>query len=266
MGSYAITKVVQKMTARNTYDGAMDFWRRGIHERYISEGDHIVIDGLISPFTQLFPGDPMRNTQIWNPIYEFKDRITKEEFRAMEFFAGNDVALRPGSINGETVVGLYNRYGYVGDGLVGIASTKYIQKQIPDFFHPSFVGARAWIHGRVARGPAAHSHFAQSVATRAGIQIDTESYRQLYYLHISKVVIASKEKDRIFTLLGSPWAVTDSKNDQYLVQYGYISEAAELRQCVDKITAARSWKHARVFFDDIASPSPELGFKRNYLV
>jgi hypothetical protein len=265
IGGYAVSKVVQKVTAHNSYDGAMDFWRRGIHEHYISEGDHIVVDGLISPFTQLFPGDPMRNTRLWNPLYEFKNKITKEEFRAMEFFAAADVALRPGSINGETVVGLYNRYGYVGDGLVGIIPTKYIQQKIPDFFHPEFVGARAWVHGRVSRGPAAHSHFAQKIAARAGIEFDPDLYKSLYYLSISRVSVATKERDRVFTLLGSPWAVTDSSREQYLVQYGYISEQAERQHCVQKITGAPSWKHARVFYDDIASPSPDLGFKKVFL-
>lgn len=265
LGGYAVTKIVQKVTAHNTYDGAMDFWRRGIHEHIVSDGDHIIIDGLISPFTQLFPGDPMRNTRLWNPIYDFKDKITKEEFRAMEFFAAADVALRPGAINGETVVGIYNRYGYIGDGVVGIIPTNYIRQRIPDFFQPDFVGARARIYGKISRGPAAHSHFAQSIATRAGIHINPDDYRKLYYLNISKVVLATKERERIFTLLGSPWAVTEAKQDQYLVQYGYISEQAERRQCVDKITADRSWKHARVFYDDIATPSVELGFKHNYL-
>jgi hypothetical protein len=265
IGGYAVTKIVEKITAHNTYDGAMDFWRRGIHERIISEGDHIIVDGLISPFTQLFPGDPMRNTRLWNPIYEFKDRISKEEFRAMEFFAAADVAIRPGSIHGDTVVGLYNRYGYIGDGLVGIIPTKYIQRILPDFFQPEFVGVRARIHGRVSRGPAVHSHFAQDIATRAGIAINAADYSKLYYLNISKVVLATKERERVFTLLGSPWAVTDAKQDQYLVQYGYISEPAERHQCVDKIVGSRAWKHARVFYDDIASPSPSLGFKHNFL-
>ena len=43
----------------------------------------------------------MRNVRSWNPIYKFKVKISKEEFRAIEFFAIADAALRPGSINGD---------------------------------------------------------------------------------------------------------------------------------------------------------------------
>ena len=50
---------------------------------------------------QLFSDDPMRNVRSWNPIYKFKVKISKEEFRAIEFFAIADAALRPGSINGD---------------------------------------------------------------------------------------------------------------------------------------------------------------------
>jgi hypothetical protein len=91
LGGYAVNKVVQKVTSRNLYAGPMDFWRRGIQEHLIEEDDHVVLDGLISPYTQLFPGNPMRNGTRWNPLYEFKGRISKDEYQAMDFYAGADV-------------------------------------------------------------------------------------------------------------------------------------------------------------------------------
>jgi hypothetical protein len=36
----------------------MDIWARGIHTKKLKEGDSVVVDGLISPYAQLFPGDP----------------------------------------------------------------------------------------------------------------------------------------------------------------------------------------------------------------
>src|ERR1700722_146405 len=120
IGGYAFTQVLRRATRQNSFDGPMDLWRRGLHENVVGDGDQIVFDGLISPFSQLFPGDPMENAVRWNELYSFQGKISSEEYQAMEFFAGSDAALRIGSLNGETLVGLYARYGFVGEGLVGV--------------------------------------------------------------------------------------------------------------------------------------------------
>src|ERR1700722_10966242 len=104
LGGYAVDRIVARLREQNTFVGPMDFWRRGIQERLVSEDDHVVFDGLISPYTQLFPGNPMRNGTRWNPLYEFSGRINKDEYQAMDFYPGADVALRLKSLNGETVV------------------------------------------------------------------------------------------------------------------------------------------------------------------
>jgi hypothetical protein len=59
---------------------------------------------------------------------QWQVRISKDEYQAMDFYAGADVALRLKSLNGETAVGLYRRFGYIGEGLIGIVSKKYIGK------------------------------------------------------------------------------------------------------------------------------------------
>jgi len=264
IGAFGVSKVVQRLRQHNTFEGPMDFWRRGIQEHLIGEDDHIVFDGLISPYTQLFPGNPMRNGTRWNTLYEFEGKIDKDQYQGMDFYAGADVALRLKSLNGETVVGLYHRYGYVGDGVVGIAPTKYLLNKIPDFLQPDFSGIRARIHGQIARCPSAHFAAAQQIAAKAGVVLDRNEYRTLYYLKIARITPITKASERTCTLIGSPWAVTASKRDQYLVQYGYISEPSERRRCIEKIFSARGWKQARVFFDDISNPSDELSFKNTY--
>src|SRR4051812_24917682 len=104
IGGYAFTEALQRVTRHNSFDGAMDLWRRGLHENAIGAGDQIVFDGLISPYSQLFPGDPMDNATRWNQLYSFEGKIDNEEYQAIEFFAGSDAALRIGSLNGETLV------------------------------------------------------------------------------------------------------------------------------------------------------------------
>ncbi len=266
IGSYAFAKVLTKMYEKNTYEGAMDFWKRGIHNGGIQEGDKIHFDGLISPYTQLFPGDPFANARRWNPLYDFKGSITKNEYQAMDFYASADAALRVGSLNGETLVGLYHRYGYVGEGLIGVAPTALLKKVIGNFFNPSFYGARALVSGRVSRCPSQHSSVAKGIAMNAGIDIDFSVHHNLWYLQINSIKLFTKEHKSVTCLLGSPWAVSETKRSQYLVQYGYISDQVEKEQCIKQITSSKGWDKAQVYYDDIDSPSAELSFKKQFII
>lgn len=265
IGGYAFTEALQRITQNNRFDGAMDFWRRGLHENVVATGDQIVFDGLISPYSQLFPGDPMDNATRWNQLYTFEGKIDKDEYQAIEFFAGSDAALRIGSLNGETLVGLYGRFGFVGEGLVGVVPTRLLLKALPDFFHPKFFGARARVSGRIARCPAQHGFVAEGIARKSGIDLDTTRYKTIPYLQVNKVAPARHASQQVCTLLGSAWAVTESDADQYLVQYGYMSEGAELQACNRRIIDSKAWDRARVFYDELSSPSQELGFKQAFI-
>lgn len=265
VAGYGINKALSRFADRNLYTGAMDFWKRGIEDGGIGEGDDLVFDGLISPYTQLFPGNPMKNGVRWNSLYDFEGKISSEEYQAMEFFAGSDAALRIGSLNGETLVGLYSRYGFVGDGVIGVIPTSYLRRVLPDFFRSDFFGARVRVKSRVAKCPAQHGFIAQNIANRAGIQIDVGGYRDLSYLQIQKISQPRKQEERVASLLGSIWAVTEQDADQYLVQYGYISNSLELDDCEKRIFSSQAWDRARVFCDDLRSPSAELSFKKNFI-
>jgi hypothetical protein len=265
IGGYAFTEALQRVTRQNSFDGPMDLWRRGLHENAVGDGDQIIFDGLISPYSQLFPGDPMDNATRWNQLYGFQGKISSEEYQAIEFFAGSDAALRIGSLNGETLVGLYGRYGFVGEGLVGVVPTRLLLKAMPDFFQPRFFGARAKISGRLARCPAQHGFVAQGIAQRSGIDLDMTRYKNIPYLQINRVSVARAASDRVCTLLGSAWAVTEKTSEQYLVQYGYISEPAELRECNSRIVDSKHWKRARVFYDELGAPSQNLSFRKQFI-
>ena len=265
IGGFAVTKIITKISEKNVYVGAMDFWKRGIINKQIQEGDNIIFDGLISPYFQLFPDNPYNNATRWNRLYNFEGKINKEQYQAMEFYAGSDAALRTGSLNGESLIGLYNRYGFIGEGIIGIASTSYLLKEIKDFFSPDFYGIRAKIYGKLSRCPAQHGFIAQTIARNSGIDLPISDYRNLYHIHIHKIKLPNNANDRICSLLGSPWAVTSVKNDQYLVQYGYVSDPIERKDCINHIMNSKTWHNACVFFDDIISPSHDLSFKYKYI-
>lgn len=264
IGAYSFSKVVEKMMARNFFEGPMDLWQRGLMGASLSEGDSIYMDCQLSAYSQLFPGNPFDNTKRWNTLYSFEGEIDKNRYQAMEFYAGSDAALRIGSINGETIVGLYHRHGFIGDGIVGVAPTSLLRKLLPQFFHSEFVGTRVRVAGKLARCPSQHGFIAQGIAAKCGIATEID-YKHLWYLQISGIKVIRKADKNTVSLLGSPWAVTESDRTQYLIQYGYISNKEERADCVKKITTSSVWPAARVYYDEFETPSRDLSFKHNYI-
>jgi len=265
LGSYAGAKLLQRYLKHNTYDGTMDLWLRGIQPGHMHEGEAIRFDGLISPYTQLFPGDPLANAQRWNSLYDFSGRISSAEYQTMEFFAGSDAALRVSSLNGESIVGLYSRYGFVGEGLVGVVPTKLVRKAVPDFFTPAFIGSRAIVKGRMARCPSQHGYVVQAIAQKAGIPFDLRGYKNTWYVKIHSIRPFRDSPASSNSLLGSIWAATEAPKEPYLVQYGYLTNQTERAACVSHLKEEKSWSKVRVYCDDIDTPDPDLSFSRAFL-
>jgi hypothetical protein len=262
---YSLKKVISRVYDSNRFEGGMDTWIRGIHRKKLEEGDSVTIDGLISPYAQLFPGDPCENAKRWNTLHSFPGTISSTEYQSLEFFAGSDSALRIGALNGETIVGVYNRYGFVGDGMVGVVPTKLLLKAIPDIFHPEFVGAYVRMGAYLGRCPSQHLLVARSIAASAKIKLHTQSYLNLPYLQINSVKPYTASSKKSFSLLGSSWMATSAPSQQYLTEYGYFNDPKERNDCVAKLYQSKLWKKASVFFDDISCPSKELSFKQLFL-
>ncbi len=266
IAEYTFDAVKNGLFKDNTFDGAFDLWQRGIHCKSVDIGDTIAFDGLISPYVQLFPRDPYKNAVRWNSLYNFEGKITAQEFSNLEFYAGSDETIRTGSLNGETLVGLYNRYGYIGEGLLGVISTSYLLKHIPDFFYENFYGIHAMVTGTLSKCPTQHGFVAQGMFQKAGLRLDTDLYKEIPYIKINSIKLYTKERDKICSLLGSPWAATSSKKEPYLVQYGYFSEPSELNNCIKNIVNSKSWKDMQVFYDAIKAPSQSLSFTNQFII
>lgn len=263
---YTFDKLKNGIYKENTFDGAFDLWKRGIHCKNISFGDTIAFDGLLSPYVQLFPRDPYQNAVRWNTLYSFEGKIDSKEFRNLEFYAGSDETIRTGSLNGETLVGLYNRYGYIGEGVLGVISTSYLLKHVPDFFAESFYGVRARVTATLSKCPSQHGFVAQGMFQKVGVSLNTDQYKDIPYLKINSIKLYRKQRDNICSLLGSPWAATSDMAEPYLVQYGYFSNQNELNTCVNNIITSPSWGKVKVFYDDIKSPSPSMSFTNNFIL
>ncbi len=265
IAGYTFDKVKNGIYKDNTFDGAFDLWQRGIHCKNIDFGDTVAFDGLISPYVQLFPRDPYQNAIRWNTLYNFEGKIDAKEFSNLEFYAGSDETIRTGSLNGETLIGLYNRYGYIGEGVLGVISTSYLLKHIPEFFNESFYGVHAQITGTLSKCPSQHGFVAQGMFQKVGVPLNTDRYKEIPYLKINSIKLYRKERDKICSLLGSPWAATSETTEPYLVQYGYFSNALEISNCIKNIVQSPSWNKVQVFYDAIKAPSPSLSFTDNFI-
>lgn len=265
VGGYAFTKVLEAAVYKNLYHGPLDFWMRGIQQGEASEGDQVFIDGLLSPYVQLFPGNPFGNAKKWRNVYAFEGKIDHEKYQAMEFLNGSDSSLRLKSLNGESLVGVFARYGYVGEGLLAVAPTKYLTKVLPDFFHPNFFGKVARIGGRIARCPTQHGFVLQGIAARAGVKVDISQYKDLYYLQINTISIKRKSSESTCSLLGSQWSLTDSEDQQYLLEYGHFNDRFELQSCVENLKARPQWNRTRVYFDEMTAVTSDISFSRNFI-
>ena len=265
IAGYSFDKIKGRFYRENTFDGPFDFWQRGIHHHGIQTGDSVSFDGLISPYVQLFPRDPYTNATRWNSLHNFDGKLTAQEFSQMEFYAGSDDAIRTGPLNGETVIGLYNRYGYIGEGVLGVVATSYLRKCIPDFFAANFWGCRARISGRLAYCPAQHGFVAQGMFEKAGIHIDTDSYKEIPYIKVSSIKLFHRECDTISSLLGTAWAATDTKNEPYILQYGYFSEPQEMSSCAKNMVSSSAWDSVKVYYDTITAPSETISFKNAFI-
>ena len=266
IAGYSFDKLKNGIYKDNSFDGAFDLWQRGIHCKNVNFGDTIAFDGLLSPYVQLFPRDPYQNAVRWNTLYSFDGEINSKEFRNLEFYAGSDETIRTGSLNGETLVGLYNRYGYIGEGILGVISTSYLLKHIPDFFSESFYGIHARVTATLSRCPSQHGFVAQGMFQKVGISLNTDQYKDIPYLKINSIKLYRKERDNICSLLGSPWAATSDVTEPYLVQYGYFSNKDELNTCVSNIVNSSSWEKVKVFYDAIKASSPSMSFTNNFIL
>ena len=60
IAGYSIDKIIDIFYKENSFDGALDFWQRGVRQKSIQEGDRLIFDGLISPYLQLFLREILR--------------------------------------------------------------------------------------------------------------------------------------------------------------------------------------------------------------
>lgn len=262
----AFNKIKDKYFKDNSFAGPFDLWNRGIMANSIQVDDSLLFDGLISPYVQLFPRNPYENGKRWNTLYSFEGKISAQQYSKLEFYAGSDDTIRTGSLNGETLVGLYARYGYIGEGFLGVIPTNVLLKTFPDFFNINFFGARVIAKGYLKKCPTQHYFIAKKMFDSMNVPLEQSEYKDVMYLEISKIIPFNKPHDKTCSLLGSPWAATDNNKEPFIVQYGYISNPEEMNSCYDNMRASKSWDKIQVFYDTLRSPTKDVSFTNKFIL
>ncbi len=262
ISNYMGGRVISRIFKKNHFLGSQDLWYRGIMDQNVKEGDYVTIDGTVSCYVQVFPQNPYDNARKWSQLYTFQGEIDRYMFQTLEFSSGSDSTLRVGSVNGETIIGIYNQYAYVGEGIIGIVPTKIFAKAIPRGFDTDFIGQRVILGGRFALCPTQHGFVIHSMFQKAGIKMEPPKYQKLWYVQVDWIKPYNRKEGRYISLLGSPWAATSEVNHQYLVAYGYLNDPQEKARCIKTLSSSSYWKEVQVYFDDIECPSKDLSFKK----
>lgn len=241
--------IVNKFFRVPTYQGVMDFGARGYNANIIHTYDTVKIDCLLSPYTQLFPNNPFNNATRWNKLYTNDINIDakNETMQILSFYIGSDHALRIKNWADKVVVGLYNRYGYIGDGLLATVSKRYLMNTIPDFDKRGFYGCRVMITGVLHHCPIEHINFIKDIAEKANLFIDFSKMDNIPYIEISKIKTFNKDKDKTTSLLGTQWAATNNINEPFIVPYGQFDNPFELNYCLNNLLKN---KDIQLFFDE----------------
>lgn len=250
---------------KHSYSGIMDFWYRGIMLNEVNYGDTVKIKCLISPYTQLFPGNPFFNGMRWNKLYSDNMEIFAQStsMQTIAFYIGSDMALRLKPFADNVVVGLYEKYGYVGEGLLATIPQNDLLKLMPYFYDIQFYGKYVEVVGMIGKCPIEHTVKIKEIADKANLKINFNQYNSLPYLKIKRIKQPSFwVKNNCTALLGSPWVALDDCNNPYQVRYGYFSNQLEISPSINELL---SYKNINCFFDELTSPDQNINFTVQYM-
>ncbi len=231
------------------FDCILDFWKRGYNSNCIQSYDTVKIECLLSPYTQLFPNNPFNNAIRWNKLYtdEIDINLKNETMQILSFYIGSDHALRIKNWGDKVVVGLYNRYGYIGDGLLGVVSKRYLMNILPDFEMKNFYGSHVKITGVLHHCPIEHINCIKDIANKANLNLDFSKMSSIPYIEIKKIKTFNSSKDKTTSLLGTQWAVTNNPDEPFVVQYGQFDNPIEINNCINNLLKNNN---IELFFDE----------------
>ena len=248
---------------KKKYGGIMDFWYRGVNLRESAYGDTVVIDCQISPYTQLFPCNPFTNGIRWNKLYSngLSSQIKQQPMETIAFYVSSDLAIRTQPIGDFSVIGLYERYGYIGEGILASIESKKLLSIIPDFYDIDYWGSYVRVTGVTGRFPVEHSIVIQDIAKRANLKVNFERFSTLPCIRITNIKCLGRHK-RTCTLLGSPWVATTDDDQPFQVRYGYFSSSFELESCLSELEQI---SNISVYFDDFRILKNKQSFSEQFM-
>lgn len=234
---------------RKTFSGVMDLWYRGIIMNQVKTNDKVRIKCQISPYTQLFPNNPYQDANRWNQLYADNSKLdtANKEMHTIAFYIASDMAIRIFPKGSTCVVGLYEQYGYIGEGFIATIDKKLLNQIIPDFYNSNYCGNYVSIIGELDIGSAEHISIVSSLTKRGNLNINFDKLKSIPFIKIEKVKVIKSNK-KCTSLLGTPWVATTNPNKPFAVRYCYFNNSLELNNCIDELAKTRN---ISVFFDDL---------------
>lgn len=260
IGSIISKNSAKGLTKKYKFSGILNLWHDGLNSNKIKDGDKVYLNCQISPYLQLFPNNPFNNARRWNKLYEstIDVDIKKQPMSTVAFYIGSDMTIRYYKFGKYSVVGLYEQYGDIGQGILGRIETNKLLKLIPQFYDLRFVGAYASISGKISRYSTEHAFLISKIANEAHLNINFDTLTELPFVDITNISIKPKPT----TLVGTPWCATTDYDDPFIVRYCQFDNESELCQCIDELNKTQN---ITAYFDEIRKPKQNIHTLKNFM-
>lgn len=242
------------ISKNNKFSSVMDLWYRGINLKQVKKHDAVKMRCQISPYIQFFPNNPYIDASRWNQLYTEDSKIdTKNEsIHTIAFYLTSDITIRVFPKSDKCVVGLYEQYGYVGEGFIATVDKKLLNQIIPDFYDVNYCGCFVEIIGEIDTGSKEHISIIHEIANKANLSMDFDKLNSIPYIKIKKIIPL---KNKNISLLGTPWAATSNLKDSLTIRYCFLDNLQELNNCVNEL---KKIQNISVFFDDLRTIDSQI--------
>ena len=255
---------VRKLQYDGIYDGAEDFWYRGVEQEGIAEGSKVKIVGLLSPLAPYMPSHPRAkpgySIEGWETVSDRLKILMKEQgygppddplsasgYDAIDLIVWGDAVIRPPLLTGNKVyAGLYNRYGKSYESVPVFLDGQ--DKSIQQLELGRSYGCLTDVTGVVRKMPS----FYESLGMVR--PIETPRY-PCYCIEVSKVKVLPASK---LVLYATAW--TGIKDGQIATEFFDFMLADEVRAGIQRLHKRTSAprKPAWFYYDFVSHPYKDL--------
>lgn len=232
------------------YDCVSSFWYDGVsndnEDKKIYPGNVIRLNGVVSQFIPLCPRHPRsipgKQANTWINLYNAEKAGTQKlDFMTQDFIIWNDgVIVPPISIARKAILGLSDKYGYVGHGCLPLI-IDLTDKKLSDIYMKLVdeqpVGYEATVKGRV-------TPFTIDVAKDFGLAYNSNSIGSDEYPNYVLEIFEIQLKNRHNILTGTMWI--GYEDNRIFPIYCHLLDKSEYRRALTALSAEYKSDYGKV--------------------